>query len=83
MASSTTGLSDGVTGVFTQPFQAATGEDRSIERVAEGTVRGVAGLFAKPIVGVGEGLKCVFEGIRDQAIGVDDTILRQKVYKYF
>jgi len=72
------GLSDGVTGVFTQPFQAATGEDRSIERVAEGTVRGVAGLFAKPIVGVGEGLKCVFEGIRDQAIGVDDTILRQK-----
>ncbi|CAD7970887.1 unnamed protein product [Amoebophrya sp. A120] len=72
------GVADGITGVFSQPYQAATAEDRSLERVATGTARGVAGLFAKPIIGVGEGLKAVMEGIRDQAIGVDDTILRQK-----
>ncbi|CAD7976343.1 unnamed protein product [Amoebophrya sp. A25] len=74
------GVAEGLVGVFSQPYEAVASEDRSVERFLEGTGRGVAGLFAKPLVGVTEGFKNFLEGIRDQAIGNDDTILRHRAY---
>lgn len=70
MISLFTGVGQGIVGVFMQPVQGA--EKDGIEGFFKGTLKGLAGLVVKPVVGVMDMTSKTAEGIKNTANYFDD-----------